>query len=137
MYDEYDDGDEGGASLGRKVALGLGVVAIAAAGFFAFKAVTKDDGGEAVGAGDATRRGDRGVDGARQRRRRRTTTARRRTGVGRGDDRRPDDARRRPDDRGRPRDGHDDDRRADDRRAGDHGGTDDACRRPRRPRRRS
>ena len=37
MYDEYDDGDEGGASLGRKLALGLGVVAIAAAGFFAFK----------------------------------------------------------------------------------------------------
>jgi outer membrane protein OmpA-like peptidoglycan-associated protein len=46
MYDEYDDGDEG-SSLGRKLALGVGVVAIAAAGFFAFKAVTKSDGGEA------------------------------------------------------------------------------------------
>ena len=51
MYDEYDDGEGVGASLGRKLALGIGVVAIAAAGFFAFKAVTGgDDGGEAVGA---------------------------------------------------------------------------------------
>ena len=53
MYDEYDDGD-GGGSLGRKVALGLGVVAIAAAGFFAFKAVTGGDGGDAVADGDTT-----------------------------------------------------------------------------------
>ena len=51
MYDEYDDGDEGGASLGRKLALGVGLVAIAAAGFFAFKAVTdSDDGGSVDGA---------------------------------------------------------------------------------------
>lgn len=54
MYDEYDDGDGVGASLGRKLALGIGVVAIAAAGFFAFKAVTKDDGGGAVGQRDGT-----------------------------------------------------------------------------------
>lgn len=48
MYDEYDDG-EGGASLGRKLAMVIGVVAIAAAGFFAFKAVTGgDDGGGQV-----------------------------------------------------------------------------------------
>ena len=52
MYDEYDDGEDAGASLGRKIALGLGVVAIAAAGFFAFKAVTDGDGGGAVA--DAT-----------------------------------------------------------------------------------
>jgi outer membrane protein OmpA-like peptidoglycan-associated protein len=48
MYDEYDDGEGGGASLGRKLALGVGVVAILAAGFFAFKAVTGGDGGDAV-----------------------------------------------------------------------------------------
>lgn len=46
MYDEYDDGEGGGASLGRKLALGIGVVAIAGAGFFAFRAVTGDDGGD-------------------------------------------------------------------------------------------
>jgi OOP family OmpA-OmpF porin len=55
MYEEYDDGEGAGASLGRKLALGVGVVAIAAAGFFAFKAVTGGDGGgEAVGAGGGT-----------------------------------------------------------------------------------
>lgn len=55
MYDEYDDGEEGGTSLGRKLALAIGLVAIAAAGFFAFKAVTGgDDGGDAVGAGAST-----------------------------------------------------------------------------------
>lgn len=54
MYDEYDDGEEGGASLGRKLALLIGLVAIAAAGFFAFKAVTDDgDGGQAVGPRDS------------------------------------------------------------------------------------
>lgn len=54
MYDEYDDA-EGGSSMGRKLALGIGVVAIAAAGFFAFRAVTKDDGGdEAVAPADGS-----------------------------------------------------------------------------------
>ncbi len=43
-------------SLGRKLALGIGVVAIAAAGFFAFKAVTGGDGGNdsVEGAGGST-----------------------------------------------------------------------------------
>jgi OOP family OmpA-OmpF porin len=55
MYDEYDDGDEGGASLGRKLALGVGLVAIAAAGFFAFKAVTDSgDGGSVANGGSST-----------------------------------------------------------------------------------
>jgi outer membrane protein OmpA-like peptidoglycan-associated protein len=44
MYDEYDDG-EGGSGLGRKIAVGIGVVAIIGAGFFAYQAVSKDDGG--------------------------------------------------------------------------------------------
>lgn len=45
MYDDYDDGEGGGTSIARKVALGIGVIAVAAAGFFAFQGLTGDDGG--------------------------------------------------------------------------------------------
>lgn len=45
MYDEYDD-EEGGSSRGRKLALGVGVLALAAVGWFVVKPkVTGDDNG--------------------------------------------------------------------------------------------
>jgi outer membrane protein OmpA-like peptidoglycan-associated protein len=37
MYDDYDDGSEGGTSLGRKLALGIGVVALIALAWFVVK----------------------------------------------------------------------------------------------------
>jgi outer membrane protein OmpA-like peptidoglycan-associated protein len=57
MYDEYDDG-EGGSSLARKIAVGVGVVAIVAAGFFAYQAVSKDDGGQVSEAGSSVAPGE-------------------------------------------------------------------------------
>jgi OOP family OmpA-OmpF porin len=46
MYEEYDDGSEGGSSLVRKIALGVGVLAVAALGWFVVTNVAggKDNG---------------------------------------------------------------------------------------------
>jgi len=54
-YDEYDDG-EGGTSFGRKAAMAVGIVALAAAGFFAYKAASSGDGngGNQVAPGGGT-----------------------------------------------------------------------------------
>jgi OOP family OmpA-OmpF porin len=46
MYEDYDDGSGSGSSLGRKIALGVGVVAIVALGWFV---VTNLTGGEEGG----------------------------------------------------------------------------------------
>jgi OOP family OmpA-OmpF porin len=40
MYDDYDDGSDGGSTLGRKIALGVGVLAVAALGWFVVTNVT-------------------------------------------------------------------------------------------------
>ncbi len=58
MYDEYDDGEGGGSSLGRKIALGVGVVAIAALGWFTFNWLTGDGGGGTASGGDQVSEGD-------------------------------------------------------------------------------
>jgi outer membrane protein OmpA-like peptidoglycan-associated protein len=55
MYEEYDDGEGGGTSLGRKIALGVGVVAIALLGWFVVKPqLTGDDDAEQVTEASAT-----------------------------------------------------------------------------------
>ena len=48
MYEDYDDGSDGGSSLGRKIALGVGVLAIVALGWFVVTNLTggKDGGGQ-------------------------------------------------------------------------------------------
>ena len=48
MYEDYDDGSDGGTSLGRKIALGVGVLAIVALGWFVVTNLTggKDGGGQ-------------------------------------------------------------------------------------------
>jgi OOP family OmpA-OmpF porin len=48
MYEDYDDESEGGSSLGRKIALAVGVVAVAALGWFVVTNLTgKEDKGQA------------------------------------------------------------------------------------------
>jgi outer membrane protein OmpA-like peptidoglycan-associated protein len=46
MYDDYEDGSEGGSTLGRKIALGVGVLAVAALGWFVVTNVTGGKGGQ-------------------------------------------------------------------------------------------
>ncbi len=46
MYDEYDDGSDGGSSLGRRIALGVGIVAVAALGWFVVTNVTGGSDGQ-------------------------------------------------------------------------------------------
>ncbi len=59
MYEDYDDGSGGGSSLGRKIALGVGVLAVVALGWFVVTNLTggKDGGqvkqGEAAASSDA------------------------------------------------------------------------------------
>jgi outer membrane protein OmpA-like peptidoglycan-associated protein len=54
MYDEYDDGSEGGSSLVRKIALGVGVLAVAALGWFVVSNVAGGKSDGQVKQGDAT-----------------------------------------------------------------------------------
>lgn len=59
MYDEYDEG-EGGSSLVRKFAMGIGVVAIIAAAFFAYRAVSGGD-DQQSGVGGSSTLGGRAI----------------------------------------------------------------------------
>jgi OOP family OmpA-OmpF porin len=54
MYEDYDDGSEGGASLGRKIALGVGVLAVVALGWFVVTNLTGGKDGGKVKDGAAT-----------------------------------------------------------------------------------
>src|SRR6476620_4920166 len=74
MYEDYDDGSEGGggSSLGRLIALGVGVVAVALLGWFVVTHLTNKDGNGAVSQGsspttqvEATRATDRAPSGAK------------------------------------------------------------------------
>jgi OOP family OmpA-OmpF porin len=53
MYEDYDDGSGGGSSLGRKIALGVGVLAVVALGWFVVTNLTGGDDGGQVKQGDA------------------------------------------------------------------------------------
>ncbi len=53
MYEEYDDGSEGGSSLVRKIALGVGVIAVAALGWFVVTNVAGGNGNDQVKQGAA------------------------------------------------------------------------------------
>ena len=56
MYEDYDDGSEGGTSLGRKIALAVGVLAVVALGWFVVTNLTggKDGGQVKQGAAAAS-----------------------------------------------------------------------------------
>jgi OmpA-OmpF porin, OOP family len=53
MYEDYDDGSEGGSSLARKIALGVGVLAVVALGWFVVTNLTGGDDGGQVTQGSA------------------------------------------------------------------------------------
>jgi outer membrane protein OmpA-like peptidoglycan-associated protein len=46
MYEEYDDESDGGFSLGRKIALGVGVLAVVVLGWLVVTTLTGKDGGQ-------------------------------------------------------------------------------------------
>jgi outer membrane protein OmpA-like peptidoglycan-associated protein len=56
MYEDYDEGSEGGSSLVRKIALGVGVLAVAALGWFVVSHVSggKDNDGQVKQSAAAT-----------------------------------------------------------------------------------
>ena len=54
MYEDYDDGSAGGSSLGRKIALGVGVLAVVALGWFVVTNLTGGKDGGQVKQGAAT-----------------------------------------------------------------------------------
>jgi OOP family OmpA-OmpF porin len=54
MYEDYDDGGAGGSSLARKIALGVGVLAVVALGWFVVTNLTGGKDGGAVKQGDAS-----------------------------------------------------------------------------------